>query len=89
MTLNDVFKRAYKYKGLIIQYNDNKKINNNLIELLRICVKNNIKIKLDERDLVKIIYIYYSINNVFYDSFIEKLIKLSGNIDIKKIYEIL
>ncbi len=90
MTLNDIIRRAYKYKGLSLDCYDNKKINNNLIELLKLCVNNNININLSEQDVVKIINIYYSINNKYYDKFIKNIIKLSKKeINIKKVYELL
>lgn len=89
MTLNDITKRAYKYKGLSLDCYDNKKINKNFIELLKICINKNIPLTLTERDIVKIINIYYSINDIYYDSFIEKIIKQSKNkIDIKKVYNL-
>lgn len=90
MTLNDIIRRAHKYKGLELDCYDNKKINNNLIELLTICINKNIKINLSERDIVKIINIYYSINGKYYGVFITNIINLSKRkISIKKVYELL
>ncbi len=90
MTLNDLIRRAHKYKGLDLDCYDNKKINKNLIELLTICINKNIKINLSERDIIRIINIYYSINGKYYDKFITDVINLSRRkIDIKKVYELL
>lgn len=89
MTLNDIIKRAYKYKGLSLDCYDNKKINQNLIDLLNICIENNITIVLNERDIVKIMEIYRLVSDKYYDSFIKSLISLSKNkIDIKKVFEL-
>lgn len=90
MTLNDIIRKAHKYKGLELDCYDNKIINNNILELLTICVDKNIKLNLSERDIVKIIKINYSINGKYYDELITNIIKLSKKeIDIKKVYELL
>lgn len=89
MTLNDLIKRAHKYKGLSMDCYDNKKINQNIIDLLKLCIENNITIVLNERDIVKIMNIYSSTTDKYYDSFIKSLISLSKNkIDIKKVFEL-
>lgn len=90
MTLNDIIRRAHKYKGLELDCYDNKIINNNILELLTICVNKNIKLNLSERDIVKIIKIYYSITDKYYDELITSIIKLSKKeIDLKRVYELL
>lgn len=89
MTLNVIIKRAYKYKGLSLDCYDNKKINQNIIDLLKICISNNITISLTERDIVKVMKIYSSITNQYYDSFIKSLLSISKNkLDINKIFEL-
>lgn len=90
MTLNDIIRRAHKYKGLELDCYDNKKINNNIIKLLTICVNKNIKLNISENDIVKIIKIYYSINGKYYDELIANIIHLSKKeLDIKRVYELL
>ena len=89
MTLNDIIRRAHKYKGLSLDCYDNKKINQNLIELLNLCIKNNISLILTERDIVKIMNIYSSITDRYYDTFIKSIIELSKRkINIKKVFEL-
>lgn len=68
---------------------DNKQINKNLIDLLNLCIEKNITIFLTERDIVKIMNIYSSTTDKYYDSFIKSVISLSKNqIDIKKVFEL-
>lgn len=68
---------------------DNKKINQNIIDLLKLCIENNITIVLNERDIVKIMNIYSTTTDKYYDSFIKSVISLSKNkIDIKKVFEL-
>jgi len=89
MILNNLIKRAHKFKGLTLDCYDNKKINNNLIDLLNLCIKNNITLTLNERDIVKIMRVYSSITDKYYEEFIIKIINLSKKeLNIKRIYEL-
>ena len=59
MTFNEIRNKAYTFMGENIWIFDYDKINKNIIEILNLCIKNNINLKLSDDDLVKIINIYY------------------------------
>lgn len=86
MTYNELINKACTFKGKSLEYTSYNEINNNIIEILKICLKNKLKLNFKERDYVKIIKIYYEINKTYYDEFIKGIIGLSINkIDYSKI----
>ena len=88
MTFKDIEKKANNFKGQTNISPTN--LEENIIELLKICLKENIKIELTEKDFVKIINIYYNLYHVYYDDFLKQLKNQSPNsINLSKVLNIL
>ena len=76
MTFNEIEKKAYNFKGTKVWIFDENKINENIIKVLQICIKNNIKLDLVDDDIIKIISIYYDLYGKVNNYELKKIIRL-------------
>lgn len=90
MTFNEIKNKANNFKGKDINITDKTKINKNIIEILKLSIKNNIKFELDEKDFAEIINIYYDLYHIYYDDFLKKVLEQSRTkIDLSQVLNIL
>lgn len=88
MDFNEIRNKAYTFMGENIWIFDYDKINKNIIEILNLCIKNNINLKLSDDDLVKIINIYYINYNKIDILWVKKIISLiDRNVDYIKLID--
>ena len=79
MTFKEIEKKAFTLKGKTINPVNKTELNKNIIEILKMCVDNNIKLELSENDFIKILNIYYELYNKYYDGFLKKVAEQSNN----------
>lgn len=73
MTLNDIEKKASHFLCQTLITYSSKEINKRVLELLKICVENDIKLDLNEKDFVKIANMYYELYSTYDLNFLKSI----------------
>ena len=90
MTLNEIEKKANHFEGKIISIYNVKEVNKRILDIIRKCVNNNIKLDLNERDFVKILNIFYELYHTYDFNFFKEVANNSVNeLDFYKIIKML
>lgn len=67
-----------------------EEVNKKILEILKKCIENNIKIELTKKDFIKIVNIYYELYHKYDFNFLKDVIERSTNkIDFYKIMNML
>ena len=90
MTLNEIERKANHFEGKMLDSYATKEVNKKILEIIKKCIENNIKIELTEKDFIRIVNIYYELYRKYDFKFFKEVINNSTNkIDFYKIMKML
>lgn len=88
MNFKDIEKRASNFRGASVDVIDKNEVNKNIIEVLNICISNNIKLNINEKEFIKIIEIYYNVYGRYDVNFFRDISSLNyDKLDFVKIID--